>query len=443
MHSGNLEVILVLLLAAVVVVAFFKRLNLSPVLGYLVAGTAIGPHGLNIIKDTESTTYIAEFGVVFLLFYIGLELTLERLSSMKKHVLGFGSLQILLSGLAIGYVAYLLGSPISAAVIIGGGIALSSTAIVLQVLMERGEQSTQVGRLSLAVLIAQDLAVVPLLVIVPLLAQDSGNLAPTIADAVFKAFLATAIIIAFGRIFLRPLFRLMGSLKSRELFAATTLLIVLGAAFATEHFGLSLALGAFMAGLMVAETEYVHQVEADILPFKSLLLGLFFMSVGMHIDIALFTENLALIIILALEVEMTKQDIGNLFSLVGNQSRHDSGSSPLASARGEYTTKSGEVGASPKLSVALDGVKQLVSLPRTPEEEPVFVPRITKEGLQRPPIALPDGVLAREAQQRAEEEKEGFSAREVTREGEYTHHRVKERKMPSSWARNISGENSD
>jgi hypothetical protein len=145
----------------------------------------------------------------------------------------------------------------------------------------------------------------------------------------------------------------------------------------------------------------------------------------------------------ALEVEMTKQDIGNLFSLVGNQSRHDSGSSPLASARGEYTTKSGEVGASPKLSVALDGVKQLVSLPRTPEEEPVFVPRITKEGLQRPPIALPDGVLAREAQQRAEEEKEGFSAREVTREGEYTHHRVKERKMPSSWARNISGENSD
>ncbi len=309
MDSHNLQEILVLLITAVFVVAIFKRLNLSPVLGYLVAGLAIGPFGAGIIKDTESTQYIAEFGIVFLLFYIGLELTLERLAAMKKYVLGFGSLQLLLTGFAVGYAAHLMGLSAGASIIIGGGLALSSTAIVLQVLMERGEQATQVGRLSLAVLIAQDLAVVPLLVLVTLLSKENVALGPVVFDALLKATVATVAIIAIGRLLLRPVFRAIGSLKSRELFAATTLFIVLGAAYLTEHFGLSLALGAFMAGLMVAETEYCHQVEADILPFKSLLLGLFFMTVGMQIDFTLLQQKFAIILLLMLGLMATKMVI--------------------------------------------------------------------------------------------------------------------------------------
>lgn len=298
MDSHNLQEILVLLITAVFVVAIFKRLNLSPVLGYLVAGLAIGPFGAGVIKDSQSTQYIAEFGIVFLLFYIGLELTLERLAAMKKYVLGFGSLQLLLTGFIVGFAAHKMGMTAGAAIIIGGGLALSSTAIVLQVLMERGEQATQVGRLSLAVLIAQDLAVVPLLVLVTLLSKDDVQIGAVVFDALLKAAVATVAIIAIGRLLLRPVFHAIGSLKSRELFAATTLFIVLGAAYLTEHFGLSLALGAFLAGLMVAETEYCHQVEADILPFKSLLLGLFFMTVGMQIDFALLQQKFVIILLL-------------------------------------------------------------------------------------------------------------------------------------------------
>jgi CPA2 family monovalent cation:H+ antiporter-2 len=299
LQANDLEIILVLLSAAVFIVAVFQRLNLSPVLGYLVAGLAIGPSGLGIVKDTTTTQHIGEFGVVFLLFYIGLELTLERLAAMKKYVLGFGSLQMLLTGLVLGLITYYSGMTAEASIIIGGGFSLSSTAIVLQVLMERREQATQVGRLSLAVLIAQDLAVVPLLILVTLLAGKNVSLGVVVFDALLKAGLATVGIIAVGRLLLRPLFHAIGSLRSRELFAATTLFIVLGAAYLTEHFGLSLALGAFMAGLMVAETEYCHQVEADILPFKSLLLGLFFMTVGMQIDFMMLKEKLTIILLMA------------------------------------------------------------------------------------------------------------------------------------------------
>ncbi|NDF13104.1 MAG: potassium transporter [Proteobacteria bacterium] len=316
MHGENLEVILVLLLAAVVVVAVFKRLNLSPVLGYLVAGMVIGPSGAALIPGSDTTKYIAEFGVVLLLFYIGLELTLERLKAMRRYVVGFGSLQVLITMAVITYTAMHFGYGTKTALIVGGALALSSTAIVLQVLAERGEQATQVGRLSLAVLIAQDLYVVPLMVMIPLFAQEVSNIPLVIAGAMLKAAFAIVAIIVVGRLFLRPLFRVIGSLRSRELFAATTLLIVLGAAWGTEHFGLSLALGAFFAGLMVAETEYCHQVEADILPFKSLLLGLFFMTVGMSIDLEVLKTNANSILSIAVLLILTKAVIVTILCLL-------------------------------------------------------------------------------------------------------------------------------
>ncbi len=314
MDHGNLNEIVTLLAAAVVIVTVFRRLNLSPVLGYLVAGGMIGPFGLGIITDLDSTRTIAEFGVVFLLFVIGLELTFERLKAMRKHVFGFGTLQVVITGAGVGWFVYLLGISPTLSLVIGASLALSSTGIVLQILAEKNDQSTQVGRLSLATLILQDLAVVPLIILVPLLAGDEAqaNLMlldwlipalklqpPTLGilllDSLLVAALAIGAIFVVGMRLLRPAFNLVGSLGSQELFTATTLLVVLGMAFLTAEAKLSLALGAFVAGLLVAETEFRPQVETDIRPFKGLLMGLFFMTVGMSIDFSLLV-NEALII---------------------------------------------------------------------------------------------------------------------------------------------------
>ncbi len=309
MHAGNLQEILILLCAAILIVVVFKRLHLSPVLGYLVAGGAIGPHGLAIIENVENTKHIAELGIVFLLFSIGLELTFDRLKAMRRHVFGFGTLQVLITGGLIGLIAYMLGVDAEASVIIGGGFALSSTAIVLQVLAERGEMSTQSGRLSVATLILQDLAVVPLLILVPLFAQESGSIAQVIIDALWKATIAMVIIFIIGKQFLRPVFHIIASMKSQELFIATTLMIVLGAAYATSYAGLSLALGAFIAGLLVAETEFRPQAEADIEPFKGLLMGLFFMTVGMEVDYHFLLKQLHIIFFLTLLLILIKTAI--------------------------------------------------------------------------------------------------------------------------------------
>lgn len=306
MHSDNLNEILVLLLAAVFIVAIFKHINLSPVLGYLVAGVAIGPHGLAIIDNIDTATKIAEFGVVFLLFQIGLELTLQRLKSMRMHVFGFGSLQFLITGIFIGVVASFLGSDIKQSIIIGGGLALSSTAIVLKVLAERGEQSTQVGRLSLAVLILQDLAVVPLLVMATIFAKPEASINMAILEAMLKAAGVLIVIVILGRLFLRPLFRMISALNSQELFTAVTLLVVLGASWVTDKAGLSLALGAFLAGLLVAETEFRHQVLADTLPYKSLLIGLFFMTVGMQLNVDIVVDSLWNTLLLAVLLILIK-----------------------------------------------------------------------------------------------------------------------------------------
>ncbi|MCD6035307.1 MAG: kefC [Rickettsiales bacterium] len=302
---NELPDVVILIAAAVFIVALFKRLNLSPVLGYLVAGAAIGEFGFNYVSSAD-VHVLAEFGIVFLLFSIGIELTFERLMAMRRQVFGFGSLQLFITAFAIGFVAWKLNMDIPTAIVIGGGLALSSTAIVLRVLGDQGQSSSQVGRLSLAVLLLQDFAVVPLLVLVPLLAQHHEQIGVALSLAVGKAIIALLIIFVAGRILLRPLFKVIVAIKSEELFIATTLFIVLGASLATEYFGLSLALGAFIAGLLVAETQYHLQVEESIRPFKGLLMGLFFMSVGMTIDLRTVWENLSTILLLSFGLILLK-----------------------------------------------------------------------------------------------------------------------------------------
>lgn len=282
-HVGFLPQIVALLCAAVFVVAIFKRMGLSPVLGYLVAGAMIGEHGLAYINSAD-LTFVAEMGVVFLLFAIGLELTIERLMAMRVHVFGFGTAQFVITSAAICGICILFGLDTKAAIIIGGSLSLSSTAIVLRVIADANGQSTQVGRLALANLLLQDLAVVPLLVLVPLLAKGESDIVLVMGTAMFKAAVALVVIFFLGRMIIRPLFQAIAYTKSSELFVAMTLLVVLGTSLLTQSMGLSLAMGAFVAGLLVAETQYQNQVEDSIMQFKGLLMGIFFMTVGMTID---------------------------------------------------------------------------------------------------------------------------------------------------------------
>ncbi len=296
-HSPWLDEFLIILIAACVVVPVFHRLRLSPVLGYLAAGALIGPHGIGIIRDDAAVIEIGHFGVVFLLFAIGLELSLERLRVMRFMVFGLGTAQLLLTALAIGGLAMALSVSHAEAIILGGGLALSSTAIVLQDLMARNEMATRAGRVALAVLLLQDLAVVPLLSLVPLLGPFETNVLLALGLALGRAAIALVAIVVVGRLVVRPLLRIVAHARSPELFTGLTLLIVLGVSWLTELAGLSMALGAFLAGLVIAETEYRHQVEADILPFRGILLSLFFMTVGMAIDLTLLVRNLAAVLV--------------------------------------------------------------------------------------------------------------------------------------------------
>ena len=278
--------IIVFLLAAAVIVPLFQRLKVTPVLGYLAAGAAIGPHGLALMDDNEGVRILADFGVVFLLFTIGLDLTFERLAAMRRLVFGLGFTQVVFTGAAIGLIAWAWGNGPEVSVVLGASLALSSTAVVMQLLIERGEVASRLGRVTFAVLLSQDLAVVPILFVVHAFghASDSVGVAGVVR-ATGTAVVAVAAIFVFGRLFLRPLFKLVSGTHNPELFTAMILLAVLLTAKLTDSAGLSMALGAFLAGLLLAETEFRHQVESNILPFKGLLLGLFFMSVGTGIDV--------------------------------------------------------------------------------------------------------------------------------------------------------------
>ncbi|CAA0842603.1 K(+) efflux antiporter 2- chloroplastic [Striga hermonthica] len=299
-EEASLLDMLWLLLASVIFVPIFQKIpGGSPVLGYLAAGILIGPYGLSIIRNVHATKAIAEFGVVFLLFNIGLELSVERLSSMKKYVFGLGSAQVLVTAGVVGLLAhYAAGLAGPAAIVVGNGLALSSTAVVLQVLQERGESTSRHGRATFSVLLFQDLAVVVLLILIPLVSPSSSKggvgcqaIAEALGLAAVKAVISISAIIAGGRLLLRPIYKQIAENQNAEIFSANTLLVILGTSLLTARAGLSMALGAFLAGLLLAETEFSLQVESDIAPYRGLLLGLFFMTVGMSIDPKLLLSN--------------------------------------------------------------------------------------------------------------------------------------------------------
>lgn len=280
--------VLVLLAAAVIAVPLFRRYGLSAVLGYLVAGIIVGPWALGLIRGPHEVLHFSEIGVVFLLFVIGLELQPRRLWALRRPIFGTGSVQVALTTIILTLLALALGLPPVTALIAGFGLSMSSTAFVLQMLTERKELGTQQGRTSFAILLFQDLSVIPALVVLRLLYQPSGHTG-------WSAFLIPVIVIAglflVGRYLLRPFFRLIATFGIPETFSAAALLVVLGAAMALESVGLSMSLGAFLAGVLLADSEYRHELEASIDPFKGLLLGLFFVAVGMTTNLGLVVER--------------------------------------------------------------------------------------------------------------------------------------------------------
>jgi len=300
-HEAPIGDALVFLAAAVLFAPLLKRLKFSLVLGYLAAGAIIGPAALGIVEDVEQVRALGEIGVVFLLFAIGLELSFERLKVMRRLVFGLGAGQVIATGIVLAGVAMAVGQTVGAALVIGAALALSSTAFVLQLMTERGELATRHGRAAFSTLLFQDLAVVPILVVVPLIGagNDGGTMAIVLLATLAKAAIALTVIVVAGRVALRPLYGLIAAARAPELFTAMTLLVVLGIGWATQMVGLSMALGAFLAGLLLSESEFRHQVEADIEPFRGILLGLFFMTVGMSIDLGLaLTEALTVLALL-------------------------------------------------------------------------------------------------------------------------------------------------
>lgn len=282
---------LIYLAAAVLCVPIAKRLGLGSVLGYLIAGAAIGPWGLRLIEDVEAMLHFSEFGVVLMLFVIGLELEPKRLWSMKSEVFGGGALQLALCGAALAGGGFLLGLEWKAALIAGLALALSSTAIAMQTMTERNFVITPTGRSGFAVLLFQDVAAIPLLAVIPLLAaQKAASDAPVWRDALI-AFAAITGVIVIGRYLTRPALRIIAATDLREVFTAFALLLVIGIAQLMALAGVSMALGAFLAGVLLASSEYRHALETDIEPFKGLLLGLFFISVGMSIDFGLLRSQ--------------------------------------------------------------------------------------------------------------------------------------------------------
>ena len=323
---------LVLFLATAGIVApLFKRLKFNPILGFLIAGVILGPFGLGslthvapwldyvTVDNPDEIAQLAEFGVVFLLFMIGLELSWERLRLMRKLVFGLGALQMVGCSLALGAVAWLLGQPPVAALVIGAALALSSTAIAVPVLVERKRLHSEGGRATFSVLLFQDLAVAPILITLAVLARGDGVFRLGDLLALGPAAIGLGIIVLLGRLALRPMMRSVAKAKSEEMFMAACLLVVIGAGLVAALSGLSMALGAFVAGVLLAETEYRHEVEVKIEPFKGLLLSLFFVSLGIRLDLSLLVAQPGLVLGVAVGLVVVKAvmvaGLGKLFGL--------------------------------------------------------------------------------------------------------------------------------
>lgn len=299
MHDA-LSVTLILLASAVAVVVLFRHLSMPAILGYLLVGALIGPYALAIVADTEDQRYLGEFGVVFLMFSVGLEFSLPQLMAMRRTVFGFGAAQVLAVMAITMAVALAAGQSWQTGFVIGGVLAMSSTAIVSKMLAETMQLHTPHGRQIMGVLLFQDLAVIPLLILIPALGSPPEALLTGIGIALAKAAVVLVIVLAVGQRLMRPLFNLVARQKSSELFVLFVLLVALGLAYVTELAGLSLALGAFLAGMLISETEYRYQVEDYIKPFRDVLLGLFFVTIGMLLDArAVFANFVYVALVLA------------------------------------------------------------------------------------------------------------------------------------------------
>jgi CPA2 family monovalent cation:H+ antiporter-2 len=293
--SGPKADTLLLLLATALITPLCKRLGTSPILGFLAAGMLLGPNGWGLISGIHTTHTLAELGIVFFLFEMGIELSVERLMTMRRDVFGLGLSQFAVTAMAVAAVGKFVGLPANALVVLGGGLALSSSAFVLQLLKDKNQLATRFGKAAFGVLLFQDLAVVPLLVVTPILAAGGSGLAAALGSAVLKATIALGSITVAGRYLLNPLFKIVAEARSQEAFLGVILFTVLSMSFLTEGLGLSNTLGAFLAGVLLSETKYRYQVEADIAPFRGILLGLFFVTVGFEIDVNLIMSNLPVV----------------------------------------------------------------------------------------------------------------------------------------------------
>ncbi|MEN9418611.1 MAG: hypothetical protein RI988_2231 [Pseudomonadota bacterium] len=347
--ATTLELVLLYLIAAVAGVVACRSLKLPPMLGYLVVGVVIGPNALALAQDSAGVRYLAEFGVVFLMFVIGLEFNLPKLRSMRTLVFGLGLSQVALTmvGAVAGHFLLLWAFSFTTrpwelgwqgAVVLGGAIAMSSTAIVVKLMAERLELESEHGRRVLGILLFQDLAVVPLLVIIPALGASGGELAASLGLALLKAVALLALLLSGGQRVMRWWLTLVARRKSEELFMLNLLLVTLGLAWVTEHAGLSLALGAFVAGMLVAETEYKHQVETDIRPFHDVLLGLFFITIGMKLDWRPVLDNWLLVLLLTTVPVLAK------FVLIAGLARLFRATPGVALRTGLYLAQAGEFG---------------------------------------------------------------------------------------------------
>ena len=302
MSGDQVWEILAFLAAVVIFIPIFYRLKVNPLLAFIVAGVVLGPHGLKMINDTDVTENIGEVGLLFLMFTIGLDLSFHRFKAMRLYIFGFGCLQLFLTAAVIGTAAYFMHRTLNEAIIIGFALAMSSTAIALRLMQERGELHTGAGRATVGILLMQDLAVIPIMVLLPRMAETGGNGFGNLGQAFTQAVGAVTLIMVIGRMLVKPLFRIVVSTKNTEAFTAVVFFTFLATAWATNMAGLSISLGAFLAGMLIAETDFGHEVEAEIASFSGMLLGIFFLSVGMMIDIHYVWKHITQIILLTVGV---------------------------------------------------------------------------------------------------------------------------------------------
>ena len=308
----TLPLILVLLISSVLAVALFRAFRLPAMLAYFLVGMALGPHTFGLLPDTEATKEFAEFGIVFLMFSIGLEFSLPQLYAMRKKVLGLGGAQVFITLAIVMGIAKLAGLDWPVAFVIGSALAMSSTAIVSKILAERVDLNSRHGRLSIGVLLFQDIAVVPILVLIPALGVAGANLTDVLGFALFKAAAMLLFLFTVGKWLINPWFNIVAGQRSRELFVMNVLMVTLLLAFATKLAGLSYALGAFIAGMLISETKFRYQVESDISPFRDILLGLFFISVGMLLNLQQIFNNLGLVLLILVAFILLKAAIVTL-----------------------------------------------------------------------------------------------------------------------------------